>query len=274
MRRVATVILNRNLAEVTNLLCDHLQQYDGDITDIFVVEAGSEHLKTSKYITWHANWPEAMRHGLRYSRGMNYGLSQLWKEDKFKHYDAFFLLTNDTELECKQTLLPLMNILDQHKRVGILSPCSRRWGERLLFKNEIIKYFWFIHNNAYLLRKEFIEAIHNTDEPAHLNFLFDGSNFRGYGSESELIAKAYANDWAAAITNSVWASENESYLIEKANLIRTEGYEENLQLYIEEGKAWMRKKYGFNSHWSMQQYVKNFYDNFFDFHPELTTFKI
>ena len=35
--------------------------------------------------------------------------------------------------------------------------------------------------------------------------LFDGNNFRGYGSEHEPIAKAYANDWAAAITSEVWA---------------------------------------------------------------------
>jgi hypothetical protein len=36
----------------------------------------------------------------------------------------------------------------------------------------------------------------------------------------------------------------------------------------------MRRKYGFNSHWSMQQYVKTFYDKFFEFHPEYTRFKV
>ena len=39
------------------------------------------------------------------------------------------------------------------------------------------------------------ESISNENEPDAMNFLFDGSNFRGYGSENELIAKAYANDW-------------------------------------------------------------------------------
>jgi hypothetical protein len=114
----------------------------------------------------------------------------------------------------------------------------------------------------------------NLDSPNYLNFIFDGSNFRGYGSESELIAKAYANDWAAAITSEVIAGENESYLHNQSSLIRTEGYEENLRLYIKEGKSWMRSKYGFNSRWSMQQYVKSFYDGFFEFHPEYTKFKI
>lgn len=274
MKRVATIILNRNLPEVTNRLYKHLQRHDGDATDIFIVEAGSDPEKLSSNSTWHANWPEASSHGLRYSRGMNYGLSQLWKEGKFKQYDAFFLLTNDTELQARDTVAPLMDLLNQHSRVGILSPCSERWGERLLLKQQQTKYFWFIHNNAYLLRREFIESICNQDEPDFMGFLFDGSNFRGYGAESELIAKAYANDWAAAITASIWASENESHLLDKADLIKTEGYEKNLQLYVEEGRIWMRKKYGFNSHWAMQQYVKSFYDRFFEFHPEFITYKI
>jgi hypothetical protein len=249
-------------------------QHDGDMTDVFVVEAGSEAERLSRHTAWHANWPDALANGLRYSRGMNYGLSQLWKEGKFNQYEAFFLLTNDTEFHAKPTLAPLMGILDQHPRVGILSPCAARWGERLLLKEQPTKYFWFIHNNAYLLRREFVESIFNVDQPDQMNFIFDGSNFRGYGSETELIAKAYANDWAAAITSEVWAGENESYLLNQSDLIKTEGYEENLKLYVEEGRRWMRNKYGFNSRWSMQQYVKYFYDNFFEFHPEYESYRI
>ena len=48
----------------------------------------------------------------------------------------------------------------------------------------------------------------------------------------------------------------------------------NLKLYIDEGKVWLRRKYGFNSRWSMQQYVKFFYDKFFEFNPELQKFQI
>lgn len=274
MKRVATIILNRNLPEVTNRLYEHLLAHDGDMADTFVVEAGSDPDRLSRYSTWHADWPEAKLHGLRYSRGMNYGLSQLWKEGKFRQYEAFFLLTNDTELQASPTVAPLIGILDKHPRVGILSPCSDRWGERLLLKEQPTRYFWFIHNNAYLLRRAFIESIFNESQPDHMGFLFDGSNFRGYGSESELIAKAYANDWAAAITASVRAGENESHLLDRADLIKTETYEENLNLYVSEGRRWMLNKYGFNSRWSMQQYVKCFYDSFFEFHPEFRDYKI
>ena len=40
MKRVATIILNRNLPDVTNALYDHLQHYDAAMTDVFIVEAG------------------------------------------------------------------------------------------------------------------------------------------------------------------------------------------------------------------------------------------
>lgn len=274
MARVATIILNRNLPEVTERLYDHLKKFDGNSTDIFIVEAGSDISKLSKNCSWHANWDEAMLNGLRYGRGMNFGLSQLWNEGKFRSYDAFFLLTNDTELKNLPTIDPLMRIMDEHSKLGILSPCSERWGEKLLLEKETTKYFWFIHNNSLLLRREFIESIYNINKPDFMNFLFDGNNFRGYLLESELIAKAYANDWAAAITSVVWASENESYLINQADLIKTEDYHENLRLYIAEGKEWLRAKYGFNSRWSMQQYVKSFYDKFFEFHPEYYSYRI
>ena len=274
MKRIATIILNRNLPSPTDRLVEHLKRYDGDETDIYVLEAGSEENKISTYCTWHAKTEQINREGLRYSRGMNYALLKLWQEKKWEEYEAFFLLTNDTELSDKPTLAPLLAVLQGHSRVGILSPCSQKWGERLLLQDHPTKYFWFIHNNAFLLRRAFIEMIHETENPTYLNFVFDGSNFRGYLSESELIAKAYANDWTAAITTEAFAEENESYLLSRADLIRTESYEENLELYLKEGQQWLRRKYGFNSRWSMQQYVKSFYDRFFEFHPEYRKYSI
>jgi len=274
MKRVATIILNRNLPEPTNRLYEHLSNYDEELTDVFVLEAGSDPGNLSKYCTWHVNDTSVVQHGLRYGRGMNYGLLSLFNEGNWNKYDAFFLLTNDTELSQVPTVRPLMDVFDEHKKVGILSPCSKRWGERLLLRSESTKYFWFIHNNAFLLRRQMIESIMELEAPTFMNFVFDGSNFRGYLSESELIAKAYANDWAAAITNNVFAEENESYLLEKSELIHTESYEKNLGMYIEEGKLCLRRKYGFNSRWMMQQYVKAFYDKFFEVHPELTKYSL
>ena len=82
MKKVATIILNRNLPAVTERLYEHLEKYDGDLTDIYVVEAGSDAGKLSRYSTWHANSDEILRNGLRYGRGMNFGLTQLIKEGR------------------------------------------------------------------------------------------------------------------------------------------------------------------------------------------------
>ena len=92
MKPTATIILNRNLAAPTEKLYEHLEKYDKSDTDVYVLEAGSDKDKLSKYYTWHADSKEIMKHGLRYPRGMNYALLNLWKEKKWKHYDSFFLI--------------------------------------------------------------------------------------------------------------------------------------------------------------------------------------
>jgi hypothetical protein len=213
VKRVATIILNRNLPQVTDQLWKQIHDDNHQITDIYVVEAGSDANNLSLHATWYANDPESLRHGLRYSRGMNFALSELWKEGKFKYYDAFFLITNDTEFQTPHPIQDLVDVLDEHLKVGIVSPCSDQWGESVLLQEQQVKYFWFVRNTAYLMRREFLESIANTESPDMFHFVFDGTNFRGYGMESEMIAKAYANDWAVAITSEVQIRENESYLL-------------------------------------------------------------
>ena len=72
----------------------------------------------------------------------------------------------------------------------------------------------------------------------------------------------------------VFAEEDESYLSDKSDLIKTESFEENIQLYIEEGLIWIKSKYGFNSKWQMMEYSRLFYDKFFEYHPERKKIKI
>jgi hypothetical protein len=274
MKKVAVLILNRNLPNVTEKLYRKIKKNNGNLVDIFVIDSGSLKNNISKLTTWKADWKSAKAKGLRYGRGMNFGLSQLWKEKKFKKYDAFLLLTNDIEFSNYKFISKLIRIMNKHKKIGILSPCSKNWGEKIYLKKDKTKYFWFIHNACYLLRREFIEDIANIKKPNFLNFLFDGSNFRGYGIESELIAKAYMNGWSAAITSEVWAEENESYLKNFSKEIRTENFSKNLDLYLKEGLQWMKNKYGFNNKWQMQFYVKMYYDDFFEFNPELKKYRI
>ena len=273
--KTATIVLNRNLPRETNNLVEEILTNSKKYTDVFVVEAGSDHNNLSKYCTWHVDDKDAIKNGLRYLRGMNYGLLQLWKNNEWNKYDSFFLITNDTKFPEKQkTIQTLRSLLIENPKVGLISPCSQKWAEKDLIGDFSIKYFWFIHNNAYFFRKELLDQILNFKNPTYIDFLFDGNNFRGYLSESEIIAKTYANDWAAAITTRVFSEEDESYLFNKSSLIKTDSYEDNLNLYIEEGMEWIKKKYGFNSRWQMMQYSKLFYDKFFEYYPSEISFKI
>ena len=99
MNSVAAIVLNRNLPEVTDRLCEHLEQYDAGSVDCYVVEAGSDSDRLSRHATWYADWPEAREHGLRYARGMNFGLAQLWKEGRFAQYDAFLEMMRELDLD-------------------------------------------------------------------------------------------------------------------------------------------------------------------------------
>ena len=68
----------------------------------------------------------------------------------------------------------------------------------------------FIHNHAYFLSVKLLEKLINK-KSNYIDFFFDGNNFRGYGLDTEIIAKAYANNFSAAITNQVYVEENESF---------------------------------------------------------------
>ena len=80
--KICAIILNRNLPKVTDKLYKNLKKNNKSL-DIFVVEAGSDENNLSKYVTWYANWEDAKNNGLRYSRGINFALSNLYKEKNF-----------------------------------------------------------------------------------------------------------------------------------------------------------------------------------------------
>ena len=153
-KEVATIILNRNLKSVTDKLYKKILKYNKNHTDVYIVDSGSDKKKKSVFTTWSADWKSARKNGLRFSRGMNFGLSNLYKENKFKDYNYFLLLTNDSEVESKNFLKNLISIMKRFKSIAILSPCSKKWGEKFLLKKNKLKFFWYIHNNALLIRKE------------------------------------------------------------------------------------------------------------------------
>ena len=272
--RLAVIVLNRNLPDVTDKLCENLLSGGLKPGSLFVIEAGSDDGKVSRFCTWHIRDEETKKNGLRYNRGMNQALINLYQERKWENFDGFLFLTNDTEFTSDSPTSKLENIFDDHKHIGILVPCSQQWGEKHYIPSQSEKYFWNISSSAIAVRKSFVEEICNKSDLSCLNFFFDGNNFRGYLTDMELVAKAYINGWGVAITTRVFAEENNIYLLTIADIIKTESYDRNLELYVQEGLDWARKKYGFQSKWDFVRYTKLYYDEFFKLNPGLTEFKI
>ena len=94
------------------------------------------------------------KNGLRYPRGMNCGLSNLYFENKIQDYDYFLLLTNDTELKGKNYLNILVKIMETNKNRYFIT-LFKRLGEKNFEKNNL-KFFWQ-HNTAYFVRGRLIQ---------------------------------------------------------------------------------------------------------------------
>lgn len=265
--RIATIILNRNMPESTDALVEFLQQRNNGETDIYVVESGSDRERLSRHYSFWANWEEATREGLRWPRGFNYGLAELLKAGKFFSYDYFFLVCNDT-IFLDNPIPPLMDEMDAHPRVGILSPCAENWQERSLIGESGTAYVWHINHVAWMVRRSFVETVMEREQPGPLSFLYDGTNFRGYGADLELIVKGYINEHATALTTKALIRENTDILRYKADLMRTDSFTVNQRRVFEEGQDWMRRKYGFTTWVHMHTYASMFYDRFFHLYPQ------
>ena len=88
--------------------------------DLFVVEAGSD--KTAyQNVQLACRLEEAMEHGLRYQRGMNFGLLQLYKSGVFKNYKYFLLVANDTEFEEKSFVSDIIELFEQYPKSAIIT---------------------------------------------------------------------------------------------------------------------------------------------------------
>lgn len=270
---IATLILQRNLPRVTDRLVEHIKRWNDGVTDIYVIESGSDEDKLSQYYTFWANWPEARDRGLHYCRGFNYGLLELDKTGK--RYPYYFMVCGDTLFNDESTLHVLLELMERYKRLGIVSPLSPDWGERELFSDRVdLKCVWLIPHVAWMFRREFLDLIIARDGPSHMNYFYDGTNFRGYDADTELIIKAYLNDYALALTSRVQFREQLDLTDKNAAVMKTEKKKLHQQLMYEEGLAWMKRKYGFDSKLEMRDWARKVYKKFMRRNKDYRKFKI
>lgn len=264
---IATLILNRNLPDATDQLVDHFRKWDDKLTDIYVIESGSDKDKLSRHCSFWANWPEALENGLRWARGFNYGLLELDRTGR--RYEYYFLVMGDSVFEDQPTLNNMLAIMEQYSRIGILSPLSSAWSEaKLLAEGDDVKCFWLFPHVSWLVRRSLLDLVITKDQPSYINYFYDGGNFRGYYDDIELIAKAYHRDYAAAITSRVIFREDEELARDNIEQIKTDEQSFARRQMYEDGLVWMRQKYGFIHKGQFKEWVEREYRDFMRRNPE------
>jgi hypothetical protein len=266
--KVAVIILTRNLPDVVERQIQQLREHDCGRSEFFVVESGTDQSALSPHYTCWANWPEAMKDGLRLPQGFNFGLLDLVNKGRFEDFDYFLLMRVNIDIDPSVVEI-LVSEIESDARIGIVSPCGVDWEERGLIGDADTRFVWHTHHYVWLVRRSVIERLMERESPSHVNFLYDGTNFRGYMADTELVVKAYINEYAMALTTRTWFREDEATLKTRADLIKTDPYHVNQRRVFEEAQRWMKRKYGFTSRLQMHQYADLFYQRFFDLHPDL-----
>ncbi len=266
-KSVATLILNRNLPAVSDKLVEHLRRYNDGMADYYVIESGSDADKLSRYCSFWANWPEALAKGLHYPRGFNYGLQEVDRTGK--RYDYYFFVTGDSQFPEAPTIKILVEIMKQYPKIGILSPLSTDWGEVKYFNDgSDVKCVWLIPHVGWLMRRDLLDAIVAKDNPSYMNYFYDGTNFRGYDADTEIIIRGYQHDYATAVTSRAKFREDLDLTDKNADVMKTERKLLHQRLMYEEGLAWMRKKYGFRSKLEMRDWAVREYKDFLQRNPK------
>tara|TARA_A100001011_G_scaffold399324_1_gene507446 strand:- start:1751 stop:2578 length:828 start_codon:yes stop_codon:yes gene_type:complete len=270
MKKCCTILLQRNLPDITNKIGDKIIKNSSHLTDFYVVESGSDDDKLSKFKnnTFHANWPEAKRMGLRTGRGFNYGLSEL--EKLGKKYKYYFMITGDTVFETDDFVNVLVSEMEKHGKMGILSPLSRGWTEfKGMWGSNRTMACTLIPHVSWIVRRELIEVIGKDYNKDYMGYLYDGENFRCYDADTEILVKCYNNNFFPAVTSKVFMTEDSFLTDRNVDVMKTERRELHRKLMWDEGMAWLKKKYGFDGKIPMRNLLNNSCANFFKRNQDL-----
>lgn len=252
------LVLNRNLKAVTDNLCEEMESF-AEVGQCFVVDAGSKDDEVSNRTLIRDSSPIALEQGLRPNRGFNLGI-KAWLE--FGAADWVMLLPNDSEVENFEATEILSQVNAQDSVVAIV-PVSARSPYNHLLEKQPLALAWNVNEGPILLRRGFLENAYGQQGFQ----LFDGNNFRGYCSFLDLAFKIYSMNFGLAITNKISFIENTKYTISHFELMKTEPYEENINLMLSEGKIWLTEKFGYSDRRNLEQVVRLAYEEFLRSNP-------
>jgi hypothetical protein len=259
---IDVVVLNRNLGTVCDALCESAREIFGKGTNLVVVDCSTSDELASTDVTVRANWPEAIEQGLRFGRGMNAGLQAVLKQGS-KH-EWVLLLPVDTEIVgCN--VKGLLAGLDSIPDLVAVKPLPVNSAYEELLGSLNLSLGWNFEEGPWLLKKDFVKSQMSFRDK---NEFFDHSNFRGYMTSLDISLRAYANGFCVGLTKDLVLRENETYLMEKSELMKTEPMSENDRLFLIEGVSWLKSRYGIEDPWDFAQLVRLSFERYMLENPE------
>jgi hypothetical protein len=259
---IDVIILNRNLGAICDSLTEDLRTRLGPDDTVTVVDAGSRDEQKSAYTTVEADDSHTQEHGLRFGRGMNLGLKHLALQGPYNPW--VLMLPVDAEV-VSWDIERLIAVASAIEELVAIKPVESESAYTQLLAPGSLKLAWNLEEGPWLIRGSFIEQQQRMS--GHGEF-FDRRNFRGYLTSLDLAFRAYANGFCIGISNHIILHENESYLLNRSDLIGTEPLDVNMKLLVAEGLEWLQGKYAIDDPWAFAQVVRLLHDRFFQEHPE------
>lgn len=205
---IAVIVLNRNLPEVTNRLCESILASTPMALDLYVTESGSDLDRLSNYCAFHFRDEFSRTIGLRIARGLNTSL-QLISRVSIKPYKAYWFLTNDVHLDNKvdyasnalQTfrVFPHIGLIEHPHDVGSCFTLNFAEGgaqnklltERMSYPASIHRYQFaltpFAITRSIVLNGAFVSQLAGR--------VLDESNWRGWGADEDLGYRAWRDGY-------------------------------------------------------------------------------
>lgn len=255
--KYVAVILNRNLGRK----CDDLRNELLEIgfSEIVIVDSSPDPILQSEYITIKANDANSIKRGLRINRGFNLGINYA-----VKNYNPDWILCLPVDSQIIK--IDLKNFEKEaflYPKIVAYSMINPNHPYLSLLKSNI-GLVWNIEEGPIFLKSSFLKNFEYKNKIT----LFDNHNFRSYLSFKEIALRIYGNDKSIGIYKSFLIEEREEYLLNFAELMKTESYSLNKELLIKEGEIWLRQKYGLFDRWSFETILRLIFDEFLLRNPD------
>lgn len=188
MKKIAALILNRNLPQLADELGDWILKQHSDFVDLYVLENGSDPDKYSKY----ANIVLETSRGP--AGGINEGLHQLSE----KGYEYIWVNYNDARYEQRGFLQYALNVMETDPAVALVMPFwkDNMWVYGHRKANELVTFSSIL---GFVVRREALMQIANHPH-FKLEPLWDSSNFSNHDNILATLLVLYQRK-LCAVTN-------------------------------------------------------------------------